>query len=667
MTCHPQLDRKDANATELAVSSNRPARSLMLILALLASAGLQAASIVVDTDDGGGVNIDGNCSLTEALVGANFNVAVDQCTSGASGHDVIAFDASIFSGSPLFLASISLEQSLDIADGGVTMEPPGGQNLWIQAAGSNRLFTISAGDTVLRRITMNGGSSTGDGGAILINSPAENTSLQLENISANNSSADGIGGFIGGEIGAGIVNLNVFSSSFDSNSSSGNALGGGGAIGLDVSVDSGFLNIFVQDSHFSNNTSSGAGGAISVIITGQQDASFGLVAEDSVFNDNVANSTRGGGAIYLYNGNAISGQNSYSTSIRNCRFSNNSANQAGAIRAEHTPIVSASSSQVVLDRNSFIGNSSNFSAGAVQLEFVETFIQNNLFALNTSAGAVSPATHPGALRIEHDGSNNSTVSNGNVDIRANTFFQNDGNPRELYLDMPLSGSGGGSGTMTANVVQATTNTGAACVINNGANGNYSVSNIGSNQCTVGGDSVHEPSLNLQWTGVTHPIHTMAAIPEPGSAVVDLWWEPVCLSQFAGGLPLSTDLLGQRRDSGSGLPPDGDGDGQPDCDAGSIEVDAASGQFMLTVNLAGTGSGTVTSDVPGINCPGTCTASFDAGAIVDLEAFGQGGSSFAGWSGDCSGTGVCTVTMDQAREVTATFEGQDLIFSDRFSQ
>lgn len=569
MTCHSSLEHNDTKPKPLGISSIRPARYLTLLLVLLTSAVLQAATIVVDTDDGGPVTIDGNCSLTEALVGAKFNVAVDQCISGTSGHDIIEFDPSIFSGSPLFLATITLEQAVDIADGGVTIEPPSGRNLLIQGAGSNRLFTISAGDTILRRITMNGGSSTGDGGAILINSPSANTSLQLENIIANNSSADGIGGFIGGEIGAGIININVFSSSFASNNTSGNPLGGGGAIGLDVSTDFAFLNILVQDSDFSNNVSSGAGGAISVIITAQQGASFGLVAEDSVFAANAANSSRGGGAIYLYNGNSSSGQNSYAVSIRNSRFSDNFGNQAGAIRAEHTPIVSTSPSQVVLERNSFIGNSSNFSAGAVQVEYVETFIRNNLFAMNTSGGTASPATHPGALRIDHDGSN-STVSNGNVDIRANTFFQNDGLPREIYLDMPLSGSGGGSGTMMANVVQAISNTAAPCVINNGANGNYSVSN--SNQCTVGGDSVHDPSLNLQWTAVTHPIHTMAAIPEPDSAAVDLWWEPTCLSQSSGGLPLATDLLGQRRNVDTGLPPDGDGDGQPDCDAGSIELD-----------------------------------------------------------------------------------------------
>jgi len=41
--------------------------------------------------------------------------------------------------------------------------------------------------------------------------------------------------------------------------------------------------------------------------------------------------------------------------------------------------------------------------------------------------------------------------------------------------------------------------------------------------------------------------------------------------------------------------------------------------------------------------------------VTLIATPASGSTFAGWEGEgCSGTGTCTVAMDRAREVTATF-------------
>lgn len=81
----------------------------------------------------------------------------------------------------------------------------------------------------------------------------------------------------------------------------------------------------------------------------------------------------------------------------------------------------------------------------------------------------------------------------------------------------------------------------------------------------------------------------------------------------------------------------------------------SGQ-TLTVTKAGSGGGTVTSSPAGINCGGTCSAQFANGTGVTLTAAAAGGSTFGGWSGACTGTGACTVSMTQARSVTATFTG-----------
>ena len=81
-------------------------------------------------------------------------------------------------------------------------------------------------------------------------------------------------------------------------------------------------------------------------------------------------------------------------------------------------------------------------------------------------------------------------------------------------------------------------------------------------------------------------------------------------------------------------------------------------FALTVAKAGTGSGTVTSSPTGINCGATCSASYAAGTSVVLTASAASGSSFAGWSGDCTGTqSTCTVSVSQARNATATFNTQ----------
>jgi endoglucanase len=75
---------------------------------------------------------------------------------------------------------------------------------------------------------------------------------------------------------------------------------------------------------------------------------------------------------------------------------------------------------------------------------------------------------------------------------------------------------------------------------------------------------------------------------------------------------------------------------------------------LTVSRAGGGSGTVASSPSGIACGSTCSASFSGGTSVTLTASPASGSTFAGWSGACTGTGTCTVSMTAARSVTATF-------------
>lgn len=75
---------------------------------------------------------------------------------------------------------------------------------------------------------------------------------------------------------------------------------------------------------------------------------------------------------------------------------------------------------------------------------------------------------------------------------------------------------------------------------------------------------------------------------------------------------------------------------------------------LSVAKAGSGSGRVGSSPAGIDCGSACSASFPQGASVSLSAAADPGSDFTGWSGDCSGTGGCLLSMSSAHSVTATF-------------
>jgi hypothetical protein len=78
-------------------------------------------------------------------------------------------------------------------------------------------------------------------------------------------------------------------------------------------------------------------------------------------------------------------------------------------------------------------------------------------------------------------------------------------------------------------------------------------------------------------------------------------------------------------------------------------------FALSVGIAGTGSGAVASSPGPIDCPGLCSATFNAGTVVTLTATPSSGSSFGGWTGACTNLSLtCSVTMDAAKSVTATF-------------
>ena len=84
------------------------------------------------------------------------------------------------------------------------------------------------------------------------------------------------------------------------------------------------------------------------------------------------------------------------------------------------------------------------------------------------------------------------------------------------------------------------------------------------------------------------------------------------------------------------------------------------EHALTVFLDGDGSGTVTG--AGINCfdgvGADCSETYADGTAVTLSATADAGSSFDGWSGACSGTGSCMVTMTEAKQVTATFSREE---------
>jgi hypothetical protein len=85
------------------------------------------------------------------------------------------------------------------------------------------------------------------------------------------------------------------------------------------------------------------------------------------------------------------------------------------------------------------------------------------------------------------------------------------------------------------------------------------------------------------------------------------------------------------------------------------AEAAPAAFPINLTKTGTGSGTVTSAPPGIDCGSTCSAYFNVNSVVTMTAAAATGSVFAGWGGDCIGLGTCMLTMSAARSVSAAFD------------
>lgn len=77
-------------------------------------------------------------------------------------------------------------------------------------------------------------------------------------------------------------------------------------------------------------------------------------------------------------------------------------------------------------------------------------------------------------------------------------------------------------------------------------------------------------------------------------------------------------------------------------------------FTLTIVRTGTGIGTVMSSAGGISCGATCTGSYAGSTRVTLTATTLSGNTFTGWSGACSGTAPCVLSMTANHSVTATF-------------
>ncbi|RIK36751.1 MAG: hypothetical protein DCC55_26355, partial [Chloroflexi bacterium] len=121
-----------------------------------------------------------------------------------------------------------------------------------------------------------------------------------------------------------------------------------------------------------------------------------------------------------------------------------------------------------------------------------------------------------------------------------------------------------------------------------------------------------------------PTYTHALL--TGSPALDV----TANGSYGCGTTIATDQRGIVRPRGTS------------CDIGAFEL----AHFTLTVALAGMGSGGVSLDPPG--------GTYASGTVVTAMATADTGSTFSGWSGDCTGMGSCVLTVDSDKNITATF-------------
>ncbi|MBK1724470.1 InlB B-repeat-containing protein [Thiocystis violacea] len=89
---------------------------------------------------------------------------------------------------------------------------------------------------------------------------------------------------------------------------------------------------------------------------------------------------------------------------------------------------------------------------------------------------------------------------------------------------------------------------------------------------------------------------------------------------------------------------------------SLELGPTPDQVLLTVANHGSGSGSIRGN--GIDCGRQCSQGYASGTELALAADADSGSTFAGWSGPCGGSGTCRFRILKPASLTANFLSND---------
>lgn len=231
------------------------------IVAPHASAASTAIAVTTTADE---LDVDGDCSLREAVQAANTDTAVDTCAAG-HGTDVITLAAGTY----------LLDSELETDAAGVAIERAGAPTTTIDGGSGTRLFVASEGPLTRKDLTLtNGEAGSEEGGAILA---VDGKVTITDSVLSHNRARHG------GAIATRSGPVDLTGSTLSDNRADIDPLNGKGAA---VSSESG--DVTIRSSTFVRNSTSNSGGAIL--------AGAGAVdVADSTFS---ANEAKAGAAIY---------------------------------------------------------------------------------------------------------------------------------------------------------------------------------------------------------------------------------------------------------------------------------------------------------------------------------------------------------------------------------
>ena len=425
-----------------ATGSRKLCSILAIILGLLLAGPLSAALIFVD-EDSDVVSNDNNCSLREAVIAANTNTAVDDCTAGqSSGSD------GIFVLIGQTAQSITLSAPLVITDS-VSITGSGVDNLVLLPSGSGypafRVDVANAGEDFSLASLRIGGFS--ESAVEIVNAD----SVTVQRVSFANNSHDDCGGAINGlYFPAGptrsLTELLVSDSEFSFNTSS--DYGGAICIGLEDDVEDAVgADLTIERSTFLLNSASFGGGAVSA----RKSESALLTVVESTFEGNETGNTDG-----LEHGGAIATEFGFTTIISSS-FDDNSSILGQSV-ATGLQSGSAALVQTRITNSTFVGQANADVFAEIFQSAGELRLQHNTFSLDGNGAVFASDSVTARLRanlfvgdVPACQGGGTLISSGfNVEDFISCAFDADDEPFTAVEMLPLADYGGPTLTMPPN-------------------------------------------------------------------------------------------------------------------------------------------------------------------------------------------------------------------------